>query len=159
MDWFSLYISFTFSKSRLCHESDFVAVLRLDEAQTNYIFENKGSFYFYTPWIFKTELSKVHKILKIEFVKKCLRNLFHVLKKLRLIKVRENPHVTAEEWTWIKNLNRSYSRQQDLYTSRSTQRSGRSLETSDHQMSPTTNFLVGEAEDDFIHDSGKFYVF
>ena len=102
------------------------------------------------------ELSKVHKILKIEFVKKCPRNLFHVLKKLRLIKVRENPHVTAEEWTWIKNLNRSYSRQQDLYTSRNTQRSGRSLETSDHQMSPTTNFLVGEAEDDFIHDSGKF---
>ena len=80
--------------------------------------------------------------------------MFHVLKKLRLIKVRENPHVTAEEWTWIKNLNRSYSRQQDLYTSRNTQRSGRSLETSDHQMSPTTNFLVGEAEDDFIHDAG-----
>ncbi len=30
------------------------------------------------------------------------------------------------------------------------------METNDHQMSPTTNFLVGEAEDDFIHDSGTF---
>jgi len=46
---------------------------------------------------------------------------------LPYIKIRENPHVTSEEWQWIRHLN--------------------SLSPSLLPTSPTTNFLIGEGEE------------
>ena len=43
---------------------------------------------------------------------------------LPYIKVRDNPHVTSEEWSWIRHLNGPQ-----------------------YHTSPTTNFLIGEAEE------------
>jgi len=48
---------------------------------------------------------------------------------LPYIKVRENPHVTSEEWQWIRHLN-SLSSDNTLQPT-----------------SPTTNFLIGESEE------------
>jgi len=53
---------------------------------------------------------------------------------LPYIKVRENPHVTSEEWQWIRHLN-SLSTEAPLSPS-----------------SPTTNFLIGEGEEGVVED-------
>jgi len=49
---------------------------------------------------------------------------------LPYIKMRENPHVTLEEWQWIRNMGANLSPVHPLQTP-----------------SPTTNFLVGEGEE------------
>ena len=48
---------------------------------------------------------------------------------LPYIKVRENPHVTSEEWQWIRHMN-TLSTDSSILTT-----------------SPTTNFLIGEGEE------------
>ena len=97
-----------------------------------------------------------------------LNNAMFYLIYFNHFQVRENPHVTAEEWTWIKNINKGFDRQQETeynkYNNRTSEHSSvrqrgggqnSSLEN-DHQMSPTTNFLVGEGEEDFVQDAGWF---
>jgi len=51
---------------------------------------------------------------------------------LPYIKVRENPHVNAEEWSWVKEMGA---------------RDSPDLMDQDNTATPTTNFLIGEEED------------
>ena len=65
---------------------------------------------------------------------------------LPYVKVRENAHVTSEEWNWVQLLQRKNKKQSKLPLIASSHKTSGNF-VGQHHASPTTNFLDGEGEE------------